>query len=357
MGDWSRAWRRRRSSAACSGVPGGGRGPSARLADRSAAAGDFQTAAALYDQAYEANPKSVDALVGLGRSYAGNGQFSRAEQALNEANRRKPNDPGRAARAGPDPDRCRADRPALQNLDVAQSQAAERRGDPDRASGIALDRLSRHAEAQDVYRKALQRDPTDFVVLSNLGLSLGLSGRTDEGIRILRELVRDGSATRGPAATWRWCTGSRGASARRRRRWRATCRRARSRTTSPTIASSARAEAKGKPIGNLDQLQAKPQQVASRRPAAAVPGASGGAATATGAAPAVAGAPQPGQLVTRPLDASAPSPLAPKPPATPFEPLANALPLKVPAPPAAAPAATAKPRPFIPAAGAKAAPQ
>ena len=33
------------------------------------------------------------------------------------------------------------------------------------------------------------------MLLSNLGLSLGLSGRTDEGIAILRELVRDGAAT------------------------------------------------------------------------------------------------------------------------------------------------------------------
>jgi hypothetical protein len=33
------------------------------------------------------------------------------------------------------------------------------------------------------------------VLLSNLGLSLGLSGRTDEGIAILRELAHDGAAT------------------------------------------------------------------------------------------------------------------------------------------------------------------
>ena len=63
------------------------------------------------------------------------------------------------------------------------------------AKGIALDRLSRHSEAQETYRKGLQRDPTDFALLTNLGLSLGLSGRTSEGIRILSELVRDGAAT------------------------------------------------------------------------------------------------------------------------------------------------------------------
>ena len=39
------------------------------------------------------------------------------------------------------------------------------------------------------------RYPTDFALLSNLGLSLGLSGQTGEGITILRELVRDGAAT------------------------------------------------------------------------------------------------------------------------------------------------------------------
>ena len=73
--------------AACSGGAGGGRGPSEHLADRSAAAGDFETAAALYHQAFEANPQSVDALVGLGRSYAGMGEYARAQQVLTEASR------------------------------------------------------------------------------------------------------------------------------------------------------------------------------------------------------------------------------------------------------------------------------
>jgi Flp pilus assembly protein TadD len=63
------------------------------------------------------------------------------------------------------------------------------------ARGIALDRLSRHAEAQENYRRGLALDPTNFALLSNLGLSLGLSGKPEEGIVILRELVRDGAAT------------------------------------------------------------------------------------------------------------------------------------------------------------------
>ena len=57
---------------ACSdGMTASGKGSSVRLADRSADAGDFQTAAAFYQQAFDANPRSVEALVGLGRSYTG----------------------------------------------------------------------------------------------------------------------------------------------------------------------------------------------------------------------------------------------------------------------------------------------
>jgi Flp pilus assembly protein TadD len=181
---------------ACSsgGLGQAGPGSPARLAQRSADAGDFESAAAFYQQAYTANPNSVEALVGLGRSYTGLGQYSRAEQALVAARNRRPNDTevmlelARTQIAGGNA------AGALVNLDAA---LAKRPNDIAvlTARGIALDRLSRHAEAQATYRKALAKYPTDFALLSNLGLSLGLSGQTSEGISILRELTRDGSAT------------------------------------------------------------------------------------------------------------------------------------------------------------------
>ena len=55
--------------------------------------------------------------------------------------------------------------------------------------------MSRHPEAQAAYREGLKQDPTDFALLSNLGLSLGLSGQTGQGISILRDLARDPGAT------------------------------------------------------------------------------------------------------------------------------------------------------------------
>jgi Flp pilus assembly protein TadD len=179
---------------ACSAGMSDGRGSSGRLADRSADAGDFQTAAALYGQAFESNPNSVDALIGLGRSYAGMGQYTRAEQALSEANRRRPKDPAVLLELARTQIGAGQTQTALTNLEVA---AKKRPNDVQimTARGIALDRMSRHAEAQGVYRDALKRSPADFAVLSNLGLSLGLSGKTSEGIAILQELVRDPAAT------------------------------------------------------------------------------------------------------------------------------------------------------------------
>lgn len=165
-----------------------------RLADRASASGDFETASVLYRQAFDANPNSVDALAGLGRSYAGLGQYERGEQALLEARNRRPNDPRillELARIQIEAGKPQA---ALANLDVAIAKAP-RDLQIITARGIALDRLSRHSLAQETYRQGLAIDPTNFALLSNLGLSYGLSGLTGEGIAILRELVRDGEAT------------------------------------------------------------------------------------------------------------------------------------------------------------------
>ncbi|MCB1404565.1 MAG: tetratricopeptide repeat protein, partial [Rhodobacteraceae bacterium] len=153
---------------ACSGGPGagiGGSGSSMSLAEKAMSAGDYGTAANLYQQAFDANPRSVDPLVGLGRSYTGLGQFSRAEQALLEANLRKPRNPeillelSRTQLAGGKP------QAALTNLEVA-SKRAPKNIQITTARGIALDRLSRHKEAQTVYREGLARNPTDFALLS-----------------------------------------------------------------------------------------------------------------------------------------------------------------------------------------------
>jgi Flp pilus assembly protein TadD len=177
------------------GLGSGNSAPSSlRLADSAAAQGDHETAAALYRREFAANPDSIDALVGLGQSYRNLGQTRRGEQALREALSRRGDDPeimlelARTQLAD-----GRADE-ALETLQRAQAEAP-RDLRIITARGIALDQLGRHAEAQVAYRRGLKIDPTDFALLSNLALSLGLSGTPGAGIEILKELVRDSQAT------------------------------------------------------------------------------------------------------------------------------------------------------------------
>jgi Flp pilus assembly protein TadD len=132
--------------------------------------------------------------VGLGRSYSGVGQYQHAEQALIDASKRKPRDAYILLDLGRTQLAAGKAQAGLATLDQAQA-LRPRDLAIITARGAALDRLSRHQEAQKVYRSGLDIDPTDFALLSNLTLSPGLSGQTDEGIRILRELVRDASAS------------------------------------------------------------------------------------------------------------------------------------------------------------------
>ena len=167
-----------------------------RLADRAATGGDYQTSATLYRQAFEANPKSLDALVGLGtqlrrprtvcprRAGAAAGKPAQAERHA---------DPARARPRS----RSEAGKPqaALASLDAARARAP-RDLQVITARGIALDRLSRHAGSPDRPTARVSRStPPTSRSFSNLGLSLRpVRLRPTEGINILRELIRDSEA-------------------------------------------------------------------------------------------------------------------------------------------------------------------
>ncbi|MEM1147619.1 MAG: hypothetical protein AAGH49_07495 [Pseudomonadota bacterium] len=55
------------------------------------------------------------------------------------------------------------------------------------ALGVAFDRLENHAQAQDAYRIALEREPDRVSTLSNYGLSLALTGQLQEAEASLRK--------------------------------------------------------------------------------------------------------------------------------------------------------------------------
>lgn len=151
---------------------------------------DYHEAARLYERAAEQNPRSAEALLGLGRSYMALGQFNRASNALMRARELG----GQRAEVNNE----------LGNLALMQMHPKEAIGFYDTAlradrnnlaaltgKAVSLDYLSRHAEAQKVYRQAIAHYPTNFALLNNYALSQVLSGQIGEGLTLMEELLRD----------------------------------------------------------------------------------------------------------------------------------------------------------------------
>lgn len=161
-----------------------------QVAEAAQSVGDHAEAARLYERAAERNPDSSDSLVGLGRSYIALNQFSRAENALTRArdlDRKNPeilNQLGTLALHRGDAEA------GLSQFDEALRQDRRNLGALT-GKGVALDYLSRHNEAQEVYNQGLAIYPTNFVLLNNKSLSQVLSGDTKSGFALMEELRSD----------------------------------------------------------------------------------------------------------------------------------------------------------------------
>ncbi|MDQ2065360.1 hypothetical protein Q9295_03155 [Xinfangfangia sp. CPCC 101601] len=171
---------------------GAGQDETVQVAEAAYSVGDYVESARLFELAATRHPNSVTALIGLGKSYAALGQFSRANNALMRA----------SALGGRHPE-VHNQLGNLALLELHPKQAIEhfdRALTLDRKNlagltgkAVSLDYLSRHAEAQDVYRSALQSYPTNFALLSNFALSQVLSGSIGQGTKLMEELLRDPS--------------------------------------------------------------------------------------------------------------------------------------------------------------------
>ena len=154
------------------------------------ASGAFDEAARLYERAAEKDARSASAYLGMATSYLELGQYSRAEFALSRARELDGRNPEILNEMG--------------NLSLRRFQPEKAVGYFDEAlrrdrrnlsgltgKAVSLDFLSRHAEAQAVYREALAHYPTNFVLLNNYALSQALSGQVGAGLAIMEELLRD----------------------------------------------------------------------------------------------------------------------------------------------------------------------
>lgn len=152
-----------------------------RQADEARLAGNMDTAIPLYGRALQANPDGVEAKLGLGQSYLSIGAGDEAAAQFRDVLAKRGGDP--VARRGLASALISMGQPALaeQQLDaVLQSDARDYRAL--NLLGVLFDMQGRHPEAQAAYRRGIELAPDYVALRSNFGLSLALTGSTEEAI-------------------------------------------------------------------------------------------------------------------------------------------------------------------------------
>ena len=164
-----------------------------RVAGSTAAAGDLPTAAGLYRRAHEMDPYRLEPLVKLGQTLAALGAHEQAAEAFRTAIELADASPDAKSKGAPEAAH------GLGNALVAMNQpkaaltqlehAMMERDDPRTYSsiGVAYDMLGQHGAAQAYYRTGLEAYPNNLALLNNLGLSLAVTGKHDEAIKILEK--------------------------------------------------------------------------------------------------------------------------------------------------------------------------
>jgi Flp pilus assembly protein TadD len=173
--------------------------PSLHVAEAALAGGAAPIALAMLDGIVERDPGNVEALVRRGDAHAAMGDRGRAADSYRQALAVDPDDAEArlaSARLALAADPAEAERLLRGLLSSKPRQAAGRATQAAALNdlGIALDRLGRHAEAQESYRAAIAADTGMTAAMANLGLSLALSGRPDEAVTMLGPLAAQPAA-------------------------------------------------------------------------------------------------------------------------------------------------------------------
>lgn len=166
----------------------------AEVANKSEQAGDYKTAANMYQSLTRRAPNSIDIALAYARNSRLNGDPNAAAVFLDEfMTRHSPTtlllaEKGRALLATGD---------SLGALN-ALKKASKKSPDNWRilsAKGIAHDSLKQYDAAQKSYENALKLSPNNPDVTNNLALSLAHSGRLEEAISLMEQLAFSFNAT------------------------------------------------------------------------------------------------------------------------------------------------------------------
>lgn len=151
-------------------------------------AGDYAAAMRLYQQAIAENPKSVDALVGMGELYATLHAWNEAKRNFEGALALAPRNANALIGMGQALIGQEQVQAALEYLNqaAAAGPATARLAN---SLGMAYDLLGRHEDAQVQYGRGLDRSSGDPALMNNLALSFALSKNYETAIRLLSSLV------------------------------------------------------------------------------------------------------------------------------------------------------------------------
>lgn len=160
-----------------------------RVAEAADAAGNRDLAISMYMEAASTAPSNAKLVLRCAYALARDGRPKQARQILAERLHATP----------AEPDLLRA----MALIDLVSGQSMQAIAELDQLlvlapadhnalvdKGIALDLLSRHAEAQNIYKQALAAMPNDPETINNLAMSMMLEGRVQEA-RELLEPFRD----------------------------------------------------------------------------------------------------------------------------------------------------------------------
>jgi len=159
-----------------------------RVADATAASGDWVSAIGMYRRATELWPTDLEARVRLAIALANAKALNEAVDAFQTALKLNPNHLD--ARRGLANALIALDQPQLA---VPHLEAALKLQPGDvrtyNSIGVVHDMLGQHRTAQGRYREGLAMDPNNIALINNLGLSLAITGDFDEAVAVLRPVA------------------------------------------------------------------------------------------------------------------------------------------------------------------------
>ena len=158
----------------------------ARGAERS---GDYAAAAGYFRRAHTLAPKSMPALLGLGRALGKLNAHELASEAYKKALEIEP--ANAQALVGLGNALIGLNRPQLAIGHFETALAMSENARVYNGLGVAHDMLGEHATAQAFYGTGLKLEPGNLTLRNNLGLSLAIQGRFRQAIEILRQAAAD----------------------------------------------------------------------------------------------------------------------------------------------------------------------